>query len=74
MLVERYNFRKEKEIKKLAAMKMLHNDNFKDIIDANQINVGYLMFTHTNRELCEKCHRYEQMIIDSFGQVLWESN
>ena len=55
-------------------MKMLHNDNFKDIIDANQINVGYLMFTHTNRELCEKCHRYEQMIIDSFGQVLWESN
>jgi hypothetical protein len=68
-LVDKYNFRVEKEIKNLTAMKKLHNENFLDTIDANQINAGYLMFAYANEELCEKCHLYEQMILNNFGKA-----
>lgn len=68
-LVERYNFRKEKQIKRQLAMKLLHNENFLDTIDANQVNAGYLMFAYANAELCEKCEAYEHLIVNAFGKV-----
>lgn len=67
--VERYNFRNEKNIKNLLAMKMLHNENFKDIINENQISAGYLMFTYANQEICPKCQKYEEQILMNFGKV-----
>lgn len=68
-LVERYNFSKKKQIENLTAMKKLHNENFLETIDVNQVNAGYIMFAHANPELCEKCHVYEQMILNNFGKV-----
>lgn len=67
--VERYNFRKEKQIKRLTAMKMLTNDNFLDSIDADQRNAGFLLFVHSNRELCARCEEFEQQVLMSFGKV-----
>lgn len=69
-LVERYNFRNEKKIKNLHSMKLLHNENFKETIDQNQIAAGYIIFTYANQELCPKCQLYEEQILNSFGKVI----
>lgn len=67
--VQTYNFRQDKKIKSQLGMKLLHNENFRQVIDRDQVNAGYLLFVFANREMCEKCDLYERKVIESFGMV-----
>lgn len=66
------NIKRENEISNLSAMMRLHSKNFEDEIEKKILKFGLFIYVYAEPEICPKCERYENMVIENFHKVTFQ--